>query len=123
MPCFALRESLNLLLRTRSSCIRSWGKNPISIPASTRVECPYTDSSLSALPDTTRATFALMRRSVHDFFGGLRSEQGSKGVCQVLCSTNPENVCGLRRFLGCMALGSNGCELSCGRGELGKRGS
>ena len=39
------------------------------------------------------------------------------------CSTNPENVCGLRRFLGCMALGSNGCELSCGRGELGKRGS
>src|SRR5205807_6955305 len=42
---------------------------------------------------------------------------------RALCSTNPENVCGLRRFLGCMALGSNGCELSCGRGELGKRGS
>src|SRR5207302_8898235 len=39
------------------------------------------------------------------------------------CSTNPGNVCGLRRFLRCMALSSNGCELSCGRGELGKRGS
>ena len=37
--------------------------------------------------------------------------------------TNPENVCDLRRFLGCMALGSNGCDLSCGRGELGKVGS
>ena len=44
-------------------------------------------------------------------------------VVKTCCITNPENVCDLRRFLGCIALGSNGCELSCGRGELGKRGS
>src|SRR5437588_7942115 len=51
------------------------------------------------------------------------STRNPHGPLNLPCSTNPENVCGLRRFLGCMALGSNGCELSCGRGELGKRGS
>jgi hypothetical protein len=47
-----LRVSDQRLFRTKSSCSKSLGKSPISIPASDREECPYTVSSLSAIPYT-----------------------------------------------------------------------
>ena len=49
--------------------------------ASVSETCPYTDSSLSAMPYTTLDTLALIRRVAHAvLFGEFLFEQGSSVV-------------------------------------------